>query len=348
MPITRRQVLKYGTFASAGAALFGGQSLFPHRASAATSLTGVTYLPPSYEALTYGSSGFIEHLRENAGDAVTIDFYDSGQLLKADEQLPALRAGSIDFMFHTTSYITRSLPILGITGLPGVVGELYRNPERLAQGSPLFELINQELAKENLYMLSSGGGILEPEYIWSTEASPVRALDDLRGKKIRVVGFEATQALEPYEIAAVRIPSSETYLALQRGTVDAGVFNISTVIGRSLHEQLAFCYQLPTTAFTVAPFMLRDRWDALDDGTKSAMQAAAQWYDDNFISHCNDAIYPEEYWPRVKEAGVEVIEPSEEDRQAFNEGAHTVWNNWKGEVGQEVGERAIALALGEA
>ncbi|SHF81254.1 TRAP-type C4-dicarboxylate transport system, substrate-binding protein [Modicisalibacter ilicicola DSM 19980] len=348
MSFTRRELLKYGTFAGAGVALFGGQHLFARRALAATTLTGVNYITPSYEALSYGSNGFIDYLKEQGGDAVNVDYYHSGQLLKADEQLPALRAGSIDFMFHTTSYITRSLPILGITGLPGVVGELYRHPERLDQGSPLLALINEELAKDNLYMLTAGGGILEPEYIWSTEASPVRSLEDLRGKKVRVVSFEATRALESYDIAAVRIPSSETYMALQRGTVDAGVFNISTIIGRSLQEQLSYCYELPTTGFTVAPFMLRDRWDSLDDGIKSVMQEAAQWYDDNFVSHCNDKVYPEQYWPRVKEEGVEVIAPSEEDIATFNEATHGVWENWKKEVGREVGERAIALALGEA
>lgn len=348
MTLTRRQLLKYGTFASAGATLFGGHSLFSPRAMAATTATGVTYLPPSYKALTYGSNRFVEILKENGGDVLNVEFYDSGQLLKADEQLPALRARSIDFMFHTTSYITRSVPILGITGLPGVVGELYRHPERLAQGSPLMELINEVLAKENLYMLSSGGGVLEPEYIWSTEASPIRSLEEVRGKKVRIVSFEATKALEKYDIGATRIPSSETYMALQRGTVDAGVFNISTVIGRSLQEQLHYCYKLPTTGFTVAPFMLRDTWDGLDDDTRAVYQQAADWYDENFISHCNQGIYPDEYWPQIAEAGVEIIEPSEADSTTFNDSSHEIWDHWKGEVGEEVGSRAIALALGEA
>ncbi|MEC9482585.1 MAG: TRAP transporter substrate-binding protein DctP [Halomonas sp.] len=348
MPVTRRELLKYGTFATAGATLFGGHSLFARPAMAATTLTGVTYITPSYEALSYGSNGFVDYLKQNGGEALGVDFYHSGQLLKADEQLPALRAGSIDFMFHTTSYITRSLPILGITGLPGVVGELYRHPERLAQDSPLFQLINEELAKDNLYMLSSGGGILEPEYVWSTQASPITSLEALRGKKVRIVSFEATKALEPYSIAAVRIPSSETYLALQRGTVDAAVANISTVYGRSLHEQLGTCYQLPLTAFTVAPFMLRSRWDALDGAAKETLQGASQWYSNNFASHCNDVVYPEKYWPAVKEAGVKIVEPSQEELAAFNETTHKVWTHWKGIVGQDVGERAIALALGQA
>lgn len=347
MPITRRQTLKFGLLGTAGAAMLGTGSLFPRKALAATSLTGAFYIPPSYEDLSYGPNGFVQFVKDNAGDKISIDYYDSGQLVKADEQLPALRSGSIDFMFHTVSYITRSVPVLGITGLPGVVEALYEHPERLAIGSPLFNLINEELAKENLIMLSSGG-ILEPEYIWSTKASPIQSLADLKGKKVRIVSVEATEALDHYGAAAVRIPSSETYLALQRGTVDAGVFNISTVIGRSLHEQLAYCYKLPTTAYTVAPFMLRDRWEALDADTQAVLQGAAQWYNDNFISHANADLYPNKFWPKVQEAGVEVVEPTAEDLAGFNDATQAVWEHWKGEVGEDVGTRAIELALGNA
>ena len=124
-------------FLQSSAALFGASLGFGLSAGAAlaeTKMTGVSYLPPSYKALSYGSAGFVERL--NASDAVTVDYYDSGKLLKADEQLPALRAGSIDFMFHTTSYVTRSIPILGITGLPGVVDALYENPDRLKSNWP--------------------------------------------------------------------------------------------------------------------------------------------------------------------------------------------------------------------
>ena len=348
MAITRRQTLKLGLLGTAGAALLGTGTLFPRSGMAATNLTGAYYIPTSYEVLNGGPAGFIRYLKEHASDKVNVDFYDSGQLLKADEQLPALRSRSIDFMFHTVSYITRSVPVLGITGLPGVVEELYRHPERLAIGSPLFNLINQELAKADLYMLSAGGGILEPEYIWSTKANPVRSLADLDGKKVRVVSFEATEALSRFNVAAVRIPSSETYLALQRGTVDAGVFNISTVIGRSLHEQLAYCYKLPTTAFTVAPFMLRSRWESLDGETRAVLQDAANWYNLNFVSNANNSTYPQKFWPRVRDAGVEVIEPSAEDLASFNDNSHAVWEHWKSEVGEEVGSRAIQLALGKA
>lgn len=341
MKFTRRNSLKLGL---ATAAAIAGINL---SAQAQTQLTGVYYIPPSYPALSYGPQGFVDKVSAASNGEVAIDYYPASQLMKADEQLPGLRSRSIDLMFHTTSYITRSVPVLGITGLPGIVGELHRHPERLAKGSPLFNLINEELAKENLYMLSAGGGIFEPEYIWSTEASPIRSLEELDGKKIRVVGFEATQALAEYGASAVRIPSSETYLALQRGTVDAGVFNISTVIGRSLQEQLKYVYKLPTTAYTVAPFMLKDRYDELDAQSKAAIDAASDWYDANFVSHANADVYPNDFWPKVSAAGIEVIEPSATDEAKFDEATIAVWNEWRSQVGEELANRAINLALGK-
>jgi TRAP-type C4-dicarboxylate transport system substrate-binding protein len=346
MNIIRRKTLKAGLFCAASLSLIGFNLSISQNALAAEELTGVYYIPGSYEALSYGTDGFIKFLETNSSDKIKANYYHSSQLLKADEQLPALRAGSIDFMFHTSSYITRSLPILGITGLPGVVEDLYRHPERLAIDSPLFNLINEQLAKENLYMLSSGGGILEPEYIWSTEADPIKSLDDLKGKKIRVVSFEATELVQQFGGAAVRIPSSETYLALQRGTVDAGVFNISTIIGRSLQEQLAFAYKLPMTGFTVSPFMLRSRWDTLDSGVKESLQEASVWYDNNFVKMANESFYPEKFWPKVNAAGIKIINPSSKDIESFNKATVAIWAKWKKEVGEDVGQRAIDLALG--
>ncbi len=342
MAHTRRSFLTNSTAFLGGAAMGAGG--LARSAAAETTMTGVSYLPPSYKALSYGSAGFVERL--NASDAVAVDYYDSAKLLKADEQLPALRAGTIDFMFHTTSYITRSIPILGITGLPGVVDELYENPGRIAQGSPLFDLVNEELAKDDLYMVSMMGNILEPEYIWSTEAGPIHSIAEVDGKKVRVVSFEATQLMEGFGAGAVRIPSSELYLALQRGTVDAAVANISTIIGRSLQEQLDVVYKLPLTAYGIGLFTTTQRWDRMADAEKAAFEEAGAWFEENGAAYSNNVIYKEEYWPMIEEAGLEILEPSEEDLATMEDAAQPVLDAWVEEVGAEVGERALALAMG--
>jgi TRAP-type C4-dicarboxylate transport system substrate-binding protein len=349
MTINRRNLMIFSgatATASASAGLFA--ALAPLTAHAATRMTGVTYLPQSYTALSYGSNGFIEHLKKNASGAIETDFFDSGKLLKAAEQLPALRSGNIDFMFHTTSYITRSVPILGVMGLPGVVNDLHKHPERLSIGSPLFNLINSVLAKDDLYMLSMGGGILEPEYLWSSKSSQIKSVDDVKGKRIRVVGFEATGVMENFGAATVNVPSSELYLALQRGTVDAAVANISTIVGRSLQETVDTCFKLPTTAYGIGVFMRKSRWDKLPADVKSGMQAAAKWFDAESAKVANSKIYPDEFWPKMKAAGVQIIEPSASDIARLNKEGESVRAAWIKDVGADIGPKAIALALGQA
>ena len=127
MDTKRRETLKFGVGAAA-LAVTGAGSLLPQRAMAATKLTGVYYIPPSYGDLSYGPDGFVSLVKKNSGGKVEIDYYPASQLVKADEQLPALRSRSVDLMFHTVSYIKRSVPVLGITGLPGMWASCMHTP----------------------------------------------------------------------------------------------------------------------------------------------------------------------------------------------------------------------------
>ena len=240
MGTTRRELLASSFGASAGLVVGAGSG---HAAPAAAALTGVTYLPPSYRGLMWGMSGFVDRLKNAVSEPSAVKLVTSGVQAKADEQLSALRSGSADFMFHTSSYITRSFEILEVIGLPSLVEALYEHGDRLMMESPLWTLINRQLAQSDLFMLSAGGGAAEPEYVWSRERAAA-TLDDLRGRRCRVVGHEASTALAKFGVVPVRIPSSDTSKALQEGTVDAIVANISTVIGRGLQEHLRSCYKL--------------------------------------------------------------------------------------------------------
>ncbi len=340
---TRRQFLK-AAGVGAGTAWLGGAGLRGIAQGAPPTFTGVTYLTPAYENSFPIIMGFVEQLKKHQ-DLFKIDFFDSGTLIKADEQTAALRAGTIHFMFHTTSYITRTFPVLGITGLPSLCGQLAVHGERLDMESPLWKVMNDVLAKDNTFMLTAGGGVEEPEYIWSG-ASKVSSLADLKGKRVRIVSYEAEEVLKAYGVAGARIPSSELYLAVQRGTVEATVANISTVVGRKLYEQVKNCYQLPVTAFAIAVFMMKDRWDKLPDKIKAAFWDAGKWFDKNYAMTLNKKFYPENYWPKVQKAGVQIFKPTEAELKDFEVKSQPVWSWWKKQIGEETGQKAINFALG--
>jgi TRAP-type C4-dicarboxylate transport system substrate-binding protein len=343
--INRRQFLK-AAGVGAGSVLLGGIGNFGGIAQGAPpTFTGVTYLTPAYEDSFPPMIGFVNQLKKNK-DLFTVDFFDSGTLVKTDEQTAALRAGTIHFMFHTTSYITRTFPILGITGLPSLCDQLYQHGDRLAMESPLWKLMNDVLAKDNTFMLSAGQGVFEPEYIWSG-ANKVGSLTDLKGKRVRIVSFVAEEVLKPYGVAGARIPSSELYLAVQRGTVEATVANIGTVMGRKLYEQVKNCFKLPITAYSIALFMMKSWWEKQPDKIKAAFWDAAKWYDQNASPVVNKQVYPQKYWPRIEKAGIKIFNPTEKELKDFEEKSQPVWAWWKKQVGEEMGQKAINLALGK-
>src|SRR5574342_1132845 len=103
--LTRRAFLRT---AGSGAVITATGSFGRIALAAIPTYTGVTYLTPGYEDIYPPVMGFVNKLKQNAGDPMKIDFFDSGTLVKTDEQVQALRAGTIQFMLHTTSYITRT------------------------------------------------------------------------------------------------------------------------------------------------------------------------------------------------------------------------------------------------
>ncbi len=307
---------------------------------------GTSFLPPAYRAIRYGIDGFVENLKQQAPGSMKIEFFDSGTLMKADAQLPGLRVGTIQFMFHSSTYIADEFPILGVIELPGVCEHLYEHGDRMAMDSPLWKLINDELAKDNLFMLSSGGGIMEPEYIWSSEIK-VASLSDLDGKKCRIVSPVATELLKRFGVTGVRLPSSKILLALQRRSIQAVLSPVNTVVARNLQGHLRFCYQLPVTGATHAIFMLRDEWDRIADKEKAAFWQAGLWYDQNQGKMGYKKIPKEQYWSIVSKAGIEIIRPTQTEHEIFVRNAQPNWLAWKNQVGEKVGRRAIDLALGK-
>lgn len=342
------EMTRRGFLGAAGAGLITVSGSFGQVVLAAPpTYTGVTYLTPAYEDLYPPIKGFIDRLKKDGGDQMKVDFFDSGTLVKTDEQTQAMRAGTVHFMFHTASYITRTFPILGVTGLPGLCQDLYEHGERLNQETPLWKLINDVLAKDNIFMLAGGGGIYEPEYVWSG-GKQVTNLGELKGKRVRIVSYEAEEALKPFGVAGARIPSSELYLAVQRGTVDAVVANVSTITGRKIHEQIKHCYKLPVTGFNIGAYMLKSTWDKMSPKVKAAFWEAAKWYDQNATPLTNSKVYPEKIWPIVTKAGIKSHIPSADEMKLFKEKSQPVWSWWRKQVGEEVGQKAINLALGKA
>ena len=339
--LTRRNFLKAAGAGCGALAVAGPGSLAWGKGP---TYTGVSYITPTYPCILTGQKEFARMLSEKGAEEFEATFFDSATLLKEDEQLAGMRAGTAQYMFHTTSYITRSAKALGLTGLPVICEELWKN-KHLAMESPLWKHLNDRLVNDDLFMLSVGSRNFEPEFIWSRKEKRLGRLDDLKGKRIRIVSYEATELMKNFGVSGVRIPSSETYIALQRGTVDGMICTVSTCVGRKLEEQVNVCYQLPCTGFSVGVFMLRSFWDKLPDKHRAAFWECGQHFDKTYGDDVNDHWFKGVYWPRLEKEGMEIIAPAENDYKRLREVGVPLWDWWKKDVGEEWGQKAIDLVI---
>ncbi|MDD9723428.1 TRAP transporter substrate-binding protein DctP [Sulfitobacter sp. PR48] len=174
--------------------------------------------------------------------------------------------------------------------------------------------------------------------------APVRLPEDLKGLKLRAFGLDATQLLSTLGASPVTMSSQEIYQALQRGTIDGCMTGPSSVLGRKLYEVTKYgtnaaMIRLPWVCSASAMW-----WDTLPKDVRAAVSAAAMVAKEASREQCradNEQVAEE-----LRAKGMEITDPSPEERQAWAAASKPVLNDYLAKNGAE-GE-AILSAVAEA
>ena len=298
-----------------------------------------TYIPPSYKDMYPPMAQLVDYVNEHGKGKVQIEFYDSGKLLGADQTLPGLMSGTADIIFHTDSYISGTYPILGILEMPGVYKNFTDYQNKTAIGSPLYDLVNKELAQHNLIMLVDGPAT--EEYLWTMK--PVHSPADLKGMRIRGAGRVENKYIAEMGAASTAISSAETYEALQRGTIDGIVSYVGTIPDRSLQNMVKYVTKVETGHYGICLFMKLDKWKSLPRDVQDIIMAANKQFETNIVEH-QLKVQNDEQWPAITKAGVQVVEPNAAQLQEFQAAARPVQEWWQKQLPGDLGQQALELA----
>ncbi|MDY7033673.1 MAG: TRAP transporter substrate-binding protein DctP [Thermodesulfobacteriota bacterium] len=299
-----------------------------------------SYVPPSYKDLFPPIQGFADYVNEHGKGRVHVEHYHSGTLLKAKELLPGLMQGTADMVLQLDAYIMGTYPILGITELPFLYESMEASYVKLGVDSPLFELMNQELAKKNLFAI--GGWPILPEYIW-TKDRPIRKPDDLKGLRIRVAGRVEARVIKTLGAAPTATSSAELYEALKRGTVDGALCTWSTIPARGLQDTLKYVTKASFAAYSGAIYIRLDRWKALPPDIKELFLEAGKTFGKGVFDY-SIPYWEANTWPIIRKGGITEIELTQAEEEEFKKRIKPVWDWWKGLLPPGVGEKAIKLA----
>jgi TRAP-type C4-dicarboxylate transport system substrate-binding protein len=320
-PIGRRAFLSAAGLGIAGLALSGCAAA---EATGQRAVTTATYIPASYDDLYPGIQTFMDTLAARSGGAMTCDMFDSGSLLGAEQLLPGLLLGAADLMFQTSSYVSSTYPILGAMELPFGTEDFGKQRRALDPAGPLMELINTELAPQGVRLL--GGMPTTFEYLWTVDR-PILKPEDARGLRVRVAGEIEGETVKALGGAPVSMGSAEVYEALERGTIDAMMSYVGTVVSRDLQQIIRYGTVAHFGAYTVDAYCRSDWYDEQPPEIKAALDAAGRaLYESG--TEVMAGVHEREYFPAVREGGVELVEPSGAELAAFRDAVAPVYGIW--------------------
>lgn len=202
---------------------------------------------------------------------VQITMFYGGTLTPADKCYDGVVNGISDIGMSVLSYTMGRFPLSEVLDLP--LGS--------QSGKVATRLVNDFYAKfkpkefddvKILYLHGHGPGLLHTK-------TPVRALEELKGMKIRATGTSAKIATA-LGGTPVAMPMSESYDSISRGVAEGILCPVESLQGWKLAEVIKYTTQNYGAAYTITFFvaMNKAKWESLPASVKKAFeQVSAEW-----------------------------------------------------------------------
>lgn len=270
-----------------------------------------------------------------------IRIYPGKSLFKPKEQWGAMVKGQLDISAFPLDYASGRHPQFSATLMPGLVGG-HDRATRL-NSSPFMEDIKAIIDEAGVVVLADAwlaGGFASKE-------NCITSPDSIKGQVTRAAGPAFEQMLAGAGASISSMPSSEIYTAMQTGVLDAANTSSGSFVSYRIFEQVK-CLTAPGgTALWMMyePILMSKKsWDQLTPEQQEALMAAGKKAEDYFLGEAKGL--DGKMVDTFKEAGVEVVEMSPEDYQAWLDIAkETSYKEFADKVpgGQELIEKALAV-----
>ena len=263
---TRRDFLRLVGAAAAGGVLTACTSLPQIVApgqSASVDLVLGHFVPTNHEYHVRVLEPWAKQVEQRSGGRLRITIHPGGALGPAPAQYKSVVAGAMDIGFGVQSYTPGRFPLSEGFELPFLWRSAEASTTTLQSLYRTFPALRDEYADVKVLGLWTNG----PAHLLTTRKQ-VRALEDVRGLKVRSPGPIHNRTIEALGGAPLTMPVSEMYDALERGVASGTINSPSVFTSFNLVDIVRYA---AVGRFTVASFFLvmnADRWRSLPDSNK--------------------------------------------------------------------------------
>ncbi len=245
----------------------------PGNCASTVSLNYSTFFPASH-AHTLLMTQWGAEVEKRTNGAVKVNMFPGGTLTPPDQCYDGVVRGISDIGMSVVSYTMGRFPLTEVIDLPlGYTSGIQAT--RLANA--YFEKFKPKEfdAVKMMYMHAYGPGIVH------TANKPVKAMEDLKGIKVRCSGTSA-KVVGALGATPVAMPQPEVYDALQKGIVGGVVCPIEALIGFKLSEVTKFTTLNYGSSYSLAFFvaMNKKKWDSLPKDVQETIEKInKEWID---------------------------------------------------------------------
>lgn len=274
---------------------------------------------------------------------LTLELIPVKQVVGPTGTLEAVRNGIIDGHFTWPGLWAGREPAFAmVADLPGGFPSAHEALEFYYAGQGM-DLIRELHAEAGLYTV--GVFCVGTESLPSRV--PIRDISDLEGLKIRLPGGVTSMVMAHFGVAPVKLPFSEAFTALDKGTVDAADnSSISENARMGFHDNAKYALYPGIHSAPVLDLSVNlEKWNALPDDLKTILETAMH-------SVAETSMYARDKFDRdvlaeiaAGKRDIEVIDWDVAERRAFREGAKDVWLEYaeKSEMTKKVVDAQIAF-----
>lgn len=281
--------------------------------------------PPGHYLHRHGLKPWMEAVTLATQGRVQFEHYPAEQLGKAKDLLSLAQAGVADVVLTGAAYHSEKMPLTAALETPGLFTDSCqgaRTYQKLAEGV----LGEKEYAVNGVRVLVPA---ILPTYHVVSAIRKIQSLKDVEGMKLRTLAGAQELTMRKFKAVPVRMPSSELFEAMSRGTVDGAIFSYEGVV----NNKLPIKYVTSEVGFgsgAAMIFIAENRWNKLPEEVKKAMleagKAATQTLCSGMMREETASL------EKLKQAGVTVVRWSAEDKKEMERVMAAVADEWASQM----------------
>ncbi|MFC1580228.1 TRAP transporter substrate-binding protein [Thermodesulfobacteriota bacterium] len=262
---------------------------------------------------------FTEYMNAHGFDIKIYPFRALGNFNEASDMM---RQGLLQYCTCGPFPFFRTAPVVFGGLIPYLFDDLDQNNRFLRSKGGFIDKVNETSTKAGIRMLdtvhTSG-----PMGLFTVK-KPVRTLEDAKGLRLRFMAPPQKIQYEAIGAKGVGIPWPDVYTALQTGMVDGYVHGPNTALQFRHTEVFKYFTRLDFTWVSMGISMSESYYQSLSNEQKKVLHEAIE------VARKANAKWMKTYVPknldRLREAGIEVITLSPEEKERFKSKINAVRN----------------------